>query len=541
MCGVLLSNYASLSENLSSLKKRNYRGPDGTFLESFKGLYFGFNYLSITGSFKKSPQPYNFNGNKLLFNGEIYNYLILKNKYFPELDSDTCSDTQIISKMFSKYDFDECIQQFEGMWSIIYYNHKDEKIYISRDRLGIKPLFYYFRSKKFILSSDLKVITDIKKIKKINIKHAKNFLKTGKLNHNNNTFFKDIFCVPPGTNGVINLKKKKLIFNKFYQIKLKEKLSLSSIPNLKILLKRQIQKHFNLNHRIKIALPLSSGLDSNFFLYLLKNNKNLICYTLKNIETNENKIVKKIFESNYLKKKIRLKEVNCNEAKKLSFINSYISKLDQPIRSFQHVYQYLLRKKSKKDKVRVLFSGDGADEIFAGYNYCIPYYLNSINKFKNNQNKKVSLKKFLLKRLTKTHIPYWLHMDDINSMLNSIENRVPYLDYKVIEKVMSFKSYYLMKNNTKKFLMKEVVPKKILKLVNSDKMHKPGNSKIIYEKLGKDFEKNIFLKNFKPFFNKKKVYEAYLQDKKNKNLHNSDLWLRYYFFVKWINLNKIHI
>ena len=209
MCGILLSNYGSLSENLNSLKKRNYRGPDGTFLESFKDLYFGFNYLSITGSFKKSPQPYNFNGNKLLFNGEIYNYLTLKNKYFPELDSDTCSDTQIISRMFSTFDFAKCIQQFEGMWSIIYYNHKDKKIYISRDRLGIKPLFYYFRSKKFIFSSDLKVITDIKKIQKINIKYAKNFLKTGKLNHNNNTFFKDIFCVTPGTNGVIDLKKKK--------------------------------------------------------------------------------------------------------------------------------------------------------------------------------------------------------------------------------------------------------------------------------------------------------------------------------------------
>ena len=571
MCGILFTNFDNYKKNLKALDSSSFRGPDQSNFRKIKEYFFGFNYLSITGIFKSALQPYEYKKNILLFNGEIYNYKDLLS-FLPEsFKQRNYSDTEILAAMLSENGFEKTLQKLEGMWSIIYFENKTNKIYISRDRIGIKPLFYYQKGKKFIFSSDINGINIIIKDKKLNLDQAKNFLKTGALNVSCETFFKNIKIFPPATYAVISGKKNKINFYKYWNITFSEKLNSNDIPNLKIIVKKQILKHLNCNIEKKIGLPLSSGLDSNFLLNNFHHFKNLICYTLKNVDNNENIAVKKIYNKKIKKKKFKIVEIDCKEANSVKFVNEYISKLDQPIRSYQHVYQYLLRKKAKKDGVRVLISGDGADEIFAGYEYCKPYYLISLIKMKKNidvlkflknfngfelfklkkdiksiltkkNSKEVTLKSFLINRLLKTHIPYWLHIDDMNSMLNSIENRVPFLDHKILETVMKFKTSLFLKDGKTKYLLRKIYPKTLLRKISSKKLHKPGNSNIIFNQLSKDFIKNLSYKKFNKLFNYKKIINYYLIDKKNKLLNrNSDYWLRYYFFAKWINLNNIRI
>lgn len=127
-------------------------------------------------------------------------------------------------------------------------------------------------------------------------------------------------------------------------------------------------------------------------------------------------------------------------------------------------------------------------------------------------------------------------------MLNSIENRVPFLDHKILEMVIKFKTRLFLKGGETKYLLKKIYPKILLKKLPKKKFHKPGNSNIIFNKLSEDFIKNISKKKFKKLFNYKKIIFHYYKNKKEKfpNLH-SDYWLRYYFFTKWINLKKIKI
>lgn len=167
MCGILLTNFDDFKKNIQALKNSNFRGPDQCNYKKVKKYFFGFNYLSITGIFKGSPQPYECKKNILLFNGQIYNYKDLLSFLPSDFKQKNFSDTEILAELFNEIGFKKTLTKLEGMWSIIYFENKTNKIYISRDRLGIKPLFYYKKDKKIIFSSDVQGINTILKKKNL--------------------------------------------------------------------------------------------------------------------------------------------------------------------------------------------------------------------------------------------------------------------------------------------------------------------------------------------------------------------------------------
>ena len=307
-------------------------------------------------------------------------------------------------------------------------------------------------------------------------------------------------------------------------------------------------------------MPLSSGLDSNFLFSNFKNQKNLICYTLKNYENDfESKWVKK----NFSNRNIIHKFIDCEEISTKKKINDFIKNLDYPIRSFQPIYQYLIAEHAKNDKVKILLSGDGSDEIFGGYRYAVPYRVSSLilqnklntakqfskemQKFtgqtwkslfsqgKNLSKRKMTLKKFLKKRILSSHIPYWLYINDFVNMKNSIENRVPFLDTILLNHVFKWKEEYFFKNGNNKFLLRESESIKN----SNNKFHKPGNYSFVYSILSKDI-KNILMSNFyKKNKQLKMLSKTYEKDLINKNSKSADLWFRIYLFSKWKIYKKI--
>ena len=259
----------------------------------------------------------------------------------------------------------------------------------------------------------------------------------------------------------------KLIFKKYSNINKQEKNY--KLSNLKKKIKFNIRSH--LNKDINTSLPLSSGVDSNLLYKLYSKKGNLNCITLNNTNTGEEKFVKKNIKTNF---------IDCNKTHNLNFINKFIKVLDQPVRSFQPLYQYYIRKKAKNLKSRIILSGDGADEVFGGYTYSFYFFLadyikkygkkkglNKAKQFKEflnrdedkifkeaqklmKQNK--NFKEFMMKRILKTHIPYWLHIDDLLSMNNSIENRVPYLDHRTVELMMKSNLNFFYRDGISKFV-----------------------------------------------------------------------------------------
>ena len=169
MCGIagyitkkkyLNFSFKTTTNKLKNLMER--RGPDqqGSFEHNFndKSVNLFSSRLSIIDLDKRSNQPFKTNNTIIIFNGEIYNFLEIKSflkskkiKFF------TNSDTEVLIKSY-EYWGEECVNQFDGMWSFCIYDYKKRKIFISRDNFGEKPLFYFFDGNNLIFGSEIKYI-----------------------------------------------------------------------------------------------------------------------------------------------------------------------------------------------------------------------------------------------------------------------------------------------------------------------------------------------------------------------------------------------
>ncbi len=386
----------------------------------------------------------------------------------------------------------------------------------------------------------------------IDNKQVISFIKNGRIFENNKTIYKDIRVFPAG--NFCQIKNNIFNFTNYWNLKKSETFENNNFKLFNKTLNQTITKHNN--YKVKTALPLSSGIDSNFLLSNFKNKKNLICYSLKNFENdNESSIITKKIKK---LKKVHHKFVDCKKIETKVKINNFIKNLDYPIRSFQPFYQFLLRAQAKKDKVKILLSGDGADEVFGGYKYAVPYRVSSLilngkikaaKKFCSEMEsftgqkkdillsigiklskKKITLKKFLEKRILNTHIPYWLYIDDFVSMKNSIENRVPFLDSILVDHIFNWKEEFFYKKGTNKFLLR-----KSQNIIDSEnqKFHKPGNYSLVYTILSKDIKKILISNFYKKNNYLKKLHKLYDNDLIKKNLKNADLWFRVYLIYKW--------
>ena len=567
MCGLLVSNFNNTSFK-KALSQQSFRGPDGNKILKFENILLGFNYLSITGKKKNYWQPYKLKNLVLLFNGEIYNYKEL-NKKIQKINKNfrSDSDTKTLINYFLCFGVDKTLKDIRGMWSLCLLDTKNNLLYLSRDRLGIKPLFYYKDKNNFIFSSSIKSINFLLQKKTIDKAYLKNYLIKGKLDDSKKTPFKSIFNFPKASLLKINLQNKRNInfnFKKFWQLNNKETYSINKTSNFKKLIDKNLALHSDIQKRVKAAIPLSSGLDSS---YIQKKNitENYISISLAgNFFNEEVPVIKKFVKDkdlNHLFLNINKKDYSLQKFKK------FIALLDQPIRSFNPYFQFLIRKKAKKLNVKVLQNGDGGDEVFGGYMYALPYMLNFFNKksnsklkslkfaflkdfakqlskvlSNNNLNKKIDLKEFLINRILKTHIPYWLRVDDEISMLNSIENRVPYLDHTILEYCMSIKTQFFYKGGFNKFFFREAIKKELPKyILEQRKIGKPGSSNIVtYTVLKKEILKIIdanFLKSYIRF-SKSKLKKLFLEDVKEKNKLKSDFWFRVFFLYNWLKKNE---
>ena len=548
MCGIFFFK----SKKLDNFKEKinlaiNHqipRGPDMKNIFSHKDFLMGFNYLKITSG-NKAVQPFKFHDVIIIFNGEIYNFEEIKKKLIKKykIKFITNSDTEVAAAAINFFGLKYSLKIFRGMFSIIGYNFKKKLFFVARDRFGIKPLFYYKEKKILIMASTVEAIR-IAIGSKLNIKKntIENFLRKGDLDLNNKTFFQGIYSFPAGSyaffRNTLNIKN----LSKFWELKTYNKSKDSNIEDIK----KEINKTFEI-HKFnkKSAILLSGGLDSNIIDY---NYKNLFRVSLIGQDKFEDQTIKQLSKEKKIKV-ISNKQINFElNLKKLAKV------LDQPVRSSHWVYQFYLRNLIKNKYLRVLYSGDGADEVFGGYYYAYRYYLNEKknnlakeikNKnvitewLKNNQYnpslKKKSLKDFLKYRIVKTHIPYWLRVEDEISMNNSIETRVPFLDHIVVEKTFLKNSDIFFSRNKNKNILRKIYSKNLKRIIlDQKKVGKPRfphDTFLLFRKYRNKISKLSIIKNSKYF---KKIFKH----KNNYENINIDFLFRILFLYFWFNKKK---
>lgn len=521
-----------IKKTLSLMKNR---GPDNQNFKLYKvfdlNLYLLHSRLNIIDINTRSNQPYVYEDYAIIFNGEIYNYLEIKNKLKKKgIKFTTTSDTEVLLKSYIYYGL-EFLKHLEGMWSFVILNKKSQKILVSRDRFGEKPLFYFKNKKEFYFGSEIKFIKSLSNKKfEINDDHLLKYLLLGykSIKKNDDTFFKKIKEFPKSSYCYLN-KKLNVKIKKYWNLNYKpKKISLKeAIKKIKILLENSIK--MRLRSDVPIAFSLSGGVDSNVLAGFAKKKlkKDIKCYSIVDNDKRYNEQKNINISKKFLNCKTQL--IKPNKLKNIKKLEKLIKYHESPISTINFLVHSYLTEKVSKDKFKVLISGVGADEIFSGYydhtlqflyeirnldlfkkelkywkkniqnhirnplfkdnklyfknnkfrDHLYDFYqkktffLKDKKKFKNIKFNEINFTNFLMRKrmlneLFYESVPVILKEEDLNCMNNSIENRAPYLDKSLIEFLFTIPTKMLIQKGFTKFLLREVSKKFVSKEVLYD-------------------------------------------------------------------------
>lgn len=381
ICGIKFQNSQSddqiKDKFLKVLNNLHHRGPDSQKYYYDENFYIGATRLKILDLDKRSDMPMVFDNLIISFNGEIYNFLEIKEKLVSIGEKFiTTSDTEVILRLFKNYRF-ESFKMLEGMYAICIYDLKTKEIILARDTFGIKPLYYSFFENKFIFSSELKSIVKVfQELDKINFNSCFSYLVKGSILEPN-TPYKNILSLKPGCILIIQN-------NLNYEIRSIETVS-SIIRNSenseKIYTKddlfhelnKQIIKHTQSD--VPLALMLSSGIDSIYIQKILNNSitPHTLSYEFcKETKDDEIKEIKKNFDlNNHITYYVKDSEI--------LNLNTSFNNLSDTL-SVDGLQFLLISKFIHNNNFKVALSGFGGDEIFNSYpSY---KYLRFLNNFK---------------------------------------------------------------------------------------------------------------------------------------------------------------
>jgi asparagine synthase (glutamine-hydrolysing) len=385
MCGILGSIDAEITKEsfLLSLGCFSYRGPDNTNFFQDKNLFLGHNRLSIIDLDERSNQPF-FSENKefvIVLNGEIYNYKTLKKELEKAgVKFRTNSDTEVALYSYINWG-EEAFLKLHGMFALAIYNIKTGDLVIARDRMGEKPLFYFSENKSFCFSSEIKGIKQLYSRLTIDSTAMIDYLSFGYIPAPK-TIYQEIKKLEPGHYIKININNPTRVISKvYYKLKISpenDNYSFNKKSEEFNEILDQVAKEITISD-VPIGTFLSGGVDSSAVSAILKKtNPNLRAFTIGFDDERYNEIpyAKKVAEHlnlDHITRNVTMSDVEVVYKKMVKLY-------DEPYNDFSFVPTYYVCKEAKSFS-SVVISGDGADEVFCGYDkYLRIQKLNSLQQ-----------------------------------------------------------------------------------------------------------------------------------------------------------------
>lgn len=391
MCGISGFNFKNdyLIQNMNL--ELNHRGPNGQSHFTDDKVSIGHTRLSIIDLSTEANQPFEYIHNKnrysIVFNGEIYNYIELRERLkLLGYQFRTTSDTEVILVSYIEWG-EKCVNFFNGMWSFCLYNMQNEIFFISRDRLGVKPLYYFFQNEIFIFSSEIKAILVHKQFKidtfeNLNINAIEMFFASGYIPAPL-SIFKNVNKLENGYNLVFDLKSKKIINKyKYFNIPvLNTSIYLENdlIEEGKFLLQDSVK--LRMRSDVSVGAFLSGGLDSSAVVATVSKFSEINKFHTFSIGFEDKiydesvyiNLVKDYFKTNH--HHYIYKEDDFN-----AFWPEYSKTFDEPFGDYSSFPTYKVSSIASNN-VTVVLSGDGGDEIFGGYPiYNVGHVINNLRK-----------------------------------------------------------------------------------------------------------------------------------------------------------------
>ncbi|MEP7278681.1 MAG: asparagine synthase (glutamine-hydrolyzing) [Bacteroidota bacterium] len=532
MCGIsVIIDPANTRVHESDIKRMNnlirHRGPDG------EGYYFGDHFalghrmLKITDFSEQGRQPMSYMHYVIIHNGEIYNFRGLKESLKQcGYTFQTATDTEVIMAAYDKWGKD-CLDQFTGMWSFVLFDTKKKLLFCSRDRFGIKPLFYARVNNRLVLGSEIKQLKAISGFTpSINHTTAFNFLYNARIDGVTETFFKDVYFLPGGHNLIYCLQSHTFKIEQWYdagKIKPAKQPSFDeAAATFGHLFTASVMSHGQ--SKLSVGACLSGGLDSTSIAGVAKRLGIQLttfssCYT----QQGYNEIEYINSAESYYGFSNHKNYPNIHELVEQELLKKIVYHQDQPILSGSFFSEYKVFENAAANKFRIVLSGQGADEYLGGYREFSLLNLMSLLKkgrlpgfaaaiinmaAKHQQSIKTTLAGFIIFGLQLPHFrkkisaqvqavpgkclnPHWIHeygnqvsgsfdiyqynsltdlskdainryslphqllSEDRNSMMNSIESRLPFLDHRLIEFCLGLPDRYIIRKGATKAVLRE--------------------------------------------------------------------------------------
>ena len=352
-----------------------HRGPDSDGYYVDNNIALGFRRLSIIDLDKGSQPIFNEDKDKVIvFNGEIYNYKEIRE----ELKSkghkfSTNTDTEVILHGYEEYK-EDILNKLRGMFAFVIYDIKEKSLFGARDFYGIKPFYYYYDNENFLFGSEIKSFLGSPNFKKELNKDMLSQYLTFQCSIGEDTFFKNTYKLLPGHYFIY--KDKELKVKKYYEVKLEPNDDKSLDEWVSGI--REVIDNSVLAHKVsdvEVGSFLSSGVDSSLIAKLSSVDKTFtVGY--------DNKKYSEIDYAKEFSDKINVSNVSKKISKEEYFkeFSNVQYYMDEPLADASAVMLYFLSKTASKH-VKVCLSGEGADEIFGGYNiYHEPYSVSWYNK-----------------------------------------------------------------------------------------------------------------------------------------------------------------
>jgi asparagine synthase (glutamine-hydrolysing) len=366
---------AALSEVDTMCKVLYHRGPDdgGVYVDGAVAL--GHRRLSIIDLSMGGHQPMVSSDGSLIivYNGEIYNFLELRRELEDAgrvFRSD--SDTEVI---LHAYDYwgEACVSHFHGMWAFALFDRRKREILLSRDRFGIKPLYYYHDNEVFAFASEIKgLLAGFPRLRQVNHAMVYHFLPSGALDDGSETFFDNVYSLPAATNIRLDIGKFTIQTDVFWSLDrdaFRSRWCRSDpVETMRYLLRSSVAAHMRSD--VPVGTCLSGGLDSSTLVATMQTLRDCPVYTFSGLYPDRG-----CDESFWVEAVERHTQCRGNHIRPqpdgdlLADLQSITWHQDEPTAGPGLYTQFHVMKRARAD-VKVILDGQGGDELFAGY---LPY------------------------------------------------------------------------------------------------------------------------------------------------------------------------
>jgi asparagine synthase (glutamine-hydrolysing) len=534
MCGI--SGIISRRDRRQDLERSReilqHRGPDslGTTHHRAGELYASVLHhrLAIIDLSSEADQPFfSRDGNAyLICNGEIYNYLELRAELEAEgVEFRTSSDTEVLLEALLHWGIAETLEELNGMWAFAFCDLKNRRFTFARDRFGIKPLYYSTDTETFCFGSEIKgVLAVLQRKFPLNQKTASRLLSQNLVESDpEETFFEGISKLAPGHYGVIDMNAPQPVMKvtRYYQAKPGDLQCdfVEANRHLKDLLSDAVS--LQLRSDVQVGVLLSGGIDSSALACFAEEHVSkrggdpvaLLSLTSDGSPYDESPYIEKV-EQQLGRTAARI-DVSDSPTKMLQLLDDVQWFNDEPLTSFSGVAYYLMMERARELGIKVLLTGQGADELFCGYKKYLGFYLKGLLREGHvaDFGKEVvrfgvnggfahdiqwsemqryvmpqrgqralgpavesieplsialgarSLAERQILDIEQTSIPALLHYEDRLSMAFSREVRVPYLDHRIVEFALACPDEFKVGGGWQKHVLRaalaDVVPPEI--------------------------------------------------------------------------------